>query len=240
MTVPGPGLAFIHGAGLGGWIWEDVAPLVARPCLPTDFPHRDGDPSTRKGLSLDDYAADVEAQIAAWEAEKVIIVAHSIGGVVGLKVAERLGERLAGFVAVSASIPRDGGSFVSSLPLPNRVLMTVVTRVVGTQPPEAALRKGLCNDLPEALADEVVERFTPESRSLYVDRADGGPPPVPRTYIRLTNDNEFDSRVQTAMARNLETDDIREVASGHLPMLGKPAQLAQVLNEFSAAVAGAQ
>ncbi len=227
-------MAFIHGAGLGGWIWEGMGQSLALPSLFTDLPSREGDATTRKDLTLDDYATQVIEQISNWSMGRVIIVAHSLGGVIGLKVAKQLGDRLTGFVAVSAAIPTRGRSFVATLPPAKRVLTRAAMRVAGTRPPEAAIRKGLCNDLTVAQADEVVRRFAPEAQSVYIEHTNAAPPRVPRMYVRLRNDNEFDLRLQTKMASNLDAADICDIASGHLVMIAEPLELAQVLNDFVA------
>ncbi|MQA63097.1 MAG: alpha/beta fold hydrolase [Actinophytocola sp.] len=201
MVTAGIGLVLIHGAGLGGWIWRDMTSSLTAPVLAAELPERDGEPDTRKNLSLDDYAEGVWQQLADLPAERVVVVAHSLGGVVGLKVADRLRQRLAGFVAVSAAIPAGGGSFVSSLPMPKRLIVGGLMRIFGTTPPTTAIRQGLCSDLTE----EVVRRFAPE--------------------------------FQLAMARNLGTEDVRQLAAGHLAMLSRPAELAGVFNDFASTLA---
>lgn len=225
------GFVFVHGAGLGGWIWEDVAGLLDHPHVFADLPARDGSP---KGLGLGDYTDAVLAQADELDAGRLVVVMHSLGGVVGLQVADRLAGRLAGIVAVSAAVPRDGGSFVSSLPAPKRWIVGALMRLFGTNAPESAIRKGLCNDLAKEQADEVVRRFVPESKAVYFERTEAQVPDVPRAYVHLTNDNEFDEQTQRAMARNLGAEDVPELATGHLPMLSKPKDLAALLNDFAA------
>src|SRR5690554_2613673 len=118
------GCVLIHGAGLGGWIWREVEPKLELPTLAVDFPGRDLAPKQRGALSLNDYVTALQAQIEAFECERVILVAHSIGGVLALPIAAALGDRVAGMVGVKAAIPAKGGSFLSCLPLPKRLLMT--------------------------------------------------------------------------------------------------------------------
>lgn len=231
------GLVFIHGAGLGDWIWEEMSGVLGSPHVFADFPARDRGDQGRQALRLDDYADHVVEQVAGLPVERLVVVAHSLGGVVGLKVADQLGDRLAGFVGVGAAIPTDGGSFVSSLPAPKRWIVGTLMRVFGTKPPESAIRQGMCNDLSDEQTDLVVRRFVPESRAVYFGRTDVPLPSVPRSYVRLTEDHEFDQATQRAMAANLGTEDVREVSSGHLPMLSNPKELAELLNKIVAELA---
>jgi pimeloyl-ACP methyl ester carboxylesterase len=228
------GLVFVHGAGLGGWIWQGIAPQLDFPCLFTDFPGRKGTQNVIEGLRLGEYVGHLRAQVDEFQSDRLAIVAHSLGGVVALKLAEGLSARLAGFIGISAAIPTGGGSFVSSLPLAKRALTTVLMRVAGTKPPESAIRNGLCSDLSEREADEVVRRFVPESRAVYFERTGASVPDVPRMYVVLTEDREFGVPLQRAMAGNLGSGDVVELASGHLPMLSKPDELARVVSQFGA------
>ena len=229
------GLVFVHGAGLGGWIWEGMAPELEFPYLFADFPERHGAVDARTRLSLDDYVRHVREQVDAFPADRLALVAHSLGGIIALRLAAGLGGRVAGFAGVGAAIPPDGGSFLTSLPLPKRAFLSIAMRVAGTKPPASALRSGQCNDLDEQTTDEVVRRFQPESRAVYFERVDAAVPEVPRIYVHLTEDKEFGSALQRRMARNLGAGQVPEIATGHLPMLSKPNELAGILNEFARA-----
>lgn len=228
------GLVFIHGAGLGGWIWERLGASLNHPHVFADFPLRDAPVAARRPLTLADYAAHVAAQAGTLRTDRAVIVAHSLGGTVGLQVASLLGDRLAGFVGVSAAIPREGGSFLSALPLPQRWIVAGLMRVAGTRPPESAIRRGLCSGLDAATANRVVEGFIPETRRVYRGRTDVPVPDVPRGYVVLTEDQELPVSLQRRMAQNLGATDTPELPAGHLAMLSHPAALAGLLNDFTA------
>jgi len=226
------GFVFVNGAGLNGRIWERVAKDLDYPCLFAEFPGRDGEDEQRLQLTLQQYADTVQRQVKEWGVKQIILVAHSLGGQVALQAAEALKDRLAGFVAVGAAIPKPGGSFLSSLPWPKRTILSLLMKKMGTKPPESAIRAGLCNDLASEDADSIVKGFVPESYRVYADRLDGSLPDVPRLYIRLEKDKEFSSSLQARMIRNLAPQQVRTLETGHLPMLGDPAGLRKLLLEF--------
>ncbi len=226
------GIVFIHGAGLEGRVWNQVAKGLDNPCLQAEFPMRQESVKSRRGLTLDDYVANVQSQIEKWGAERFVIVAHSLGGVVGLQVANRMSEKLAGFAAVGAAIPNKFGSFLSTLPLPKRLLMSLVLRTVGTKPPGSAIRAGLCGDLTKEQADDVVNGFIPESYKVYTDPVVASLPPVPKLYVKLNRDQEFGQALQEKMIRNLSPDRIVQMDAGHLPMLSDPDGLRAILRDF--------
>ena len=109
----------VHGAWHGGWCWRRVAPLLAaaghRVLVPTltGLGERAHLLTPETGLST--FARDVMAVIEAEEAEDVVLVGHSFGGVVVSMVADRMAERIARLVYLDATVLRSGESPFSVL-----------------------------------------------------------------------------------------------------------------------------
>jgi pimeloyl-ACP methyl ester carboxylesterase len=80
-------------------------------------------------LTLEGYMAYIKQQIEGWEVDKFVIVAHSIGGLLGLKLADLFHDRLVGFVAVGAAIPKNEGSFYPFFHLQNVYSWYKTTRI---------------------------------------------------------------------------------------------------------------
>ncbi|MEF3303286.1 alpha/beta fold hydrolase [Paenibacillus sp. GYB003] len=231
------GFVFIHGAGLNGEVWARVAEGLDSPYLLVDYPgggnSGSGDPrSARRHLALQDYIAHMNGQIAAWDVRKFVIVAHSLGGALALRVAAAWPDRLVGFAAIGAVIPRRGGSFLSTMPFPKRVLLGAALRLAGTKPPEAAIRQGLCNDLSPEQAAAVVSGFVPESVAVYTEPVGALAPDVPKLYVKLEQDRELPLSEQERMASNLDAHYTERLDAGHLPMLSRPGELRLVLDAF--------
>lgn len=227
------GIIFIHGAGLGSYIWHDLARLIKLPSLAVDLPNRLGDKSLNSKLELTDYLNSIKGAVDVWGVEKLFIVAHSIGGILGLRLADSLGERVVGFAAISAAIPPNGKSFLSCLPFPKNLLTKMIIRVAGTMPPKSAIVQGLCNDLNKEQTDLVIKNFTAEGKSLYLDECQAAIPSVPKLFIKLTNDKEFPPTMQDEMAKNMQANSVATIHAGHLPMLSATEQLAEILNNFT-------
>jgi Predicted hydrolases or acyltransferases (alpha/beta hydrolase superfamily) len=231
------GFVFMNGAGLEGRIWRKVTEGMEHPCLPLEYPLRKEAFASRSRLSLEDYAAHLKKQIDAWEIPNIILVAHSLGGVLAQRLASELSDRLTGIVAVGAVIPTNGGSFVSALPLPQRLLMPVILRTMGTKPPESAIRSGLCSDLSPEQAADIVNGFIPEAVRVYSDRIRAAVPDVPKLYVKLTNDKELSPSLQDKMIANFAPQSVRRLESGHLPMISNPAGLRSILESFLSEIA---
>lgn len=231
------GVIFIHGAGLGSWIWQDVAKQLKNvQSLAVDFPKR-GEPSeTRKDMPMEEYIEAVMSQVETLQADKYIVVGHSLGGVIALEVASRLGEQVVGFVGIAASIPKPGKSFLATLPFPNKYIMSLILRLAGTKPPESAIRQSLCSGLDEKQTDKIVKTFAPESLSIYTSPVEYQLSNIPTLYIRTTADKEFTEAMQTTMAQNLPKVKITSIASGHMPMLSHAKEIASLLNAYQDAI----
>ncbi len=227
------GFVFIHGAGLNRSVWADLIKEIKNPSLVIEFPNRKTDGVLNKTLSFDDYVDTAISQIENWNHDQFIIVAHSIGACVGLKVAENFKSELMGFVAVASVIPISGNSFACSLPLPQKLIMHIILKIFGTKPPQKSIETELCNDLTAEQTAKIVEEFTPESRSLYTTKIKYDLPDINRLYIKLNNDKSMPPSFQDQMAKNLNAERIIAIDSGHLPMIGQAKHFAEVLVTFS-------
>lgn len=216
-------ILFLSGAGLPAWIWDDVRHELSD--------HRTTvAPRPENAAGLQDYAA---AALASVDTERFSIVAHSAGGVVASEICRLAPERVEGLLAISAIIPRPGGSFLSAMPAPNRWILGLVLRFAGTRPPEAAIRQSLAHGLAEPIVDRVVADFTPEPLSFYRDRT--GTPTLPdrREYLTTSHDRELPLKLQERFAAHLGASDLDQLPTGHLPMLEDPAAVARAVGQFS-------
>jgi pimeloyl-ACP methyl ester carboxylesterase len=227
------GIVFIHGAGLNGSIWDDLIKEINIPSLVIDFPNKNIAGKPIDILTFDDYVSATANQIKNWNTEHFIIVAHSIGACVGLKVANHFKNELKGFVAVGSVIPKTRNSFVSSLPFPQKLIMPIILSLFGTKPPQKSIESELCNGLTVEQTLKIVNEFTPESKALYLTKINFNLPDTNRLYIKLKNDKTMPGTLQDKMAKNLNANKIITIDSGHLPMMSKAKQLAGILSDFA-------
>lgn len=226
------GIVFIHGAGLSGSIWDAVIKEIHVPSLAIDFPGVKRNGKAIDIVTFDDYIDAAANQIKNWKKDRFIIVAHSIGACVGLKVANHFRNELQGFVAVGSVIPKNGNSFVTSLPFPQKLIMPVILSLFGTKPPRKSIESQLCNDLTTEQTLKIVNGFIPEAKALYTTRIYFNLPEIPRHYIKLTNDRSMPETLQDRMAKNLSATKVITLESGHLPMISKTKQVAALLIDF--------
>lgn len=227
MNVSNPSLLFLSGAGLPGWIWDDVRGQLGESYATQVAPR----PISRTA-GIRDYA---QAAIDSVPTERFVIVAHSAGGVIGQEVARLVPERVAGFLGVSAIVPQPGGSFLTALPIPKRWLISIVMRLAGTRPPESAIRKTFAHGLSEEVTSRLIADFIPEPQSYYRELIGTNAFEGPCGYITTTNDREIPVALQQRFVGNLGATWQYELPTGHLPMLEDPDVLAEAIRRFLSA-----
>jgi pimeloyl-ACP methyl ester carboxylesterase len=225
-------LLLLHGAGLGGWIWERVLPSLRAPAAALDLPGRDGRRNPGE-VTLEECVAFVAGEIE--RAGRAIVVGHSIGASVAMAAAARRPEQVAAIVLVGGMVPESGKPFLSLLPPPGRLILRLMLRRAknGIALPVSLVRKEYCHDLDEATTELVMRKLTPEVPRLYLDPVEWSslPDRVPRTYVKLLGDRSVKPAKQDAIAARTSAR-VVTIDSGHLPMLARPAELAAVLNEL--------
>jgi pimeloyl-ACP methyl ester carboxylesterase len=227
------GFVLLHGAMLGRWLWERVVPDLAGPALAIDFPGRGAHPADVIALSLGDVIDSVAADVDSWPTDRVVLVAHSLSGIVVPALISRLAGRVAHVVFVSAAVPRPGVSYLDALPFLQRMPLrfVVATQRRGVLSPAWATRRALCNDLDEQATSLVLDNVTREVPRMYTDPVPGEvPAAMPTVYVKLTSDRAFSPAMQDRMIARLHEPRIEEVDAGHLPMLGHPDRLTAICN----------
>ncbi len=213
-------MVLLSGAGLPSWIWDDVRARLDAPSSVAAY---------AKGRAT--LREVVEGVVAQLPAEPCRLVAHSIGGTVAAGVVALAPDRVAALTALCAIVPEPGRSFASSLPAPQRYVMSAMVRLLGTRPPASVLRAQLAGGLPDDVVDRVVTGFEPESRRLYLDRLPAQPRahwPADAVYLVTTEDHEFPVALQERYAAVLAAS-TATVPAGHLPMLSHPDAVAEAV-----------
>lgn len=219
-------LIFFSGAGLPTWVWDDLRAELADPG--TVAPR----PST--GSTVTDYA-----QTALDDAPSgpLTLIAHSSGGLVANELAAMAPHRVVAVLAIAAVIPLPNRSFTASLPFPQRLVLPVLLRLMGTRPPEAAIRSSLGAGVSESVVDRLVQDFTPEPRQYFTTPSRGGIAPV-RGYLTTTADTELSPTLQSRYSARFNPTARYTLATGHHPMLTEPRAVAEAVSAFHDLVDG--
>ncbi|MDP8970108.1 MAG: alpha/beta hydrolase [Actinomycetota bacterium] len=231
------GFVLIHGSELGAWVWDRLIPLLQRPTVAVDLPGRGSRPVAARSVSLEDAVQAVLDDAESCDADRVVVVAHSFSGVLVPPVVDRLGDRAAAVVLVGATVPEEGKSWADLLPAPQRHLLRLMYRVRpnGMLSPAGQNRKALCNDLDADTTAAFLERRVPEAPRFLLDKVSPAllPTGIPCHYLRLTDDRSITDTAREKMISRLRSVQTHDLASGHLPMLSRPEELAAVLEDIA-------
>lgn len=237
----------VPGAWLGGWCWRRVTPVlraagheVYTPTL-TGLGERAhlGSPET----DLDTHILDVVNLLEWEELRGVVLVGHSYAGLVIGGAADRVPERLAHLVFLAANLPRDGHALFDEWSPAGRTLVEEEARVGGD-----GWRWPFPDDLGGggaglAAADERWLRAKAVGHPLRtfaqpLRYANPSTAALPRTYIRCAADG---SPLPDEVKRDGSGDGwrLRQLPTGHYPMISRPRELAEQLLEVAAPSASA-
>lgn len=238
MSETGSSWLLLHGAGLGGWIWDRAIPEINAPAEAIDLPGRGngGDPGAVTLAQCIEYVAGKARDLAT----RPVLVGHSFSAEVALGVAAAHPQTVAAVVLVGGVVPESGKSFMSILPLPQRLFLGVLLRWArgGITLPASLVRNEYCNDLDEETTNLVLSRLVPEVPRLYLDDVDWSalPESMPRFYVKLLNDRSLNPKKQDRMIERIQASGVESLRSGHLPMLAQPREMAATLNRIAAAL----
>ena len=231
-AAPNVRFLLMHGAGLGSWIWDRVIPELSVPADAVDLPGR-GDGSNPSEVSLT-QCIDFVARKAS---PRSILVGHSFSAEVALGVAAAHPRAVAAVVLVGGVVPESGKSFMSLLPLPQRLFLYVLLKLSrnGIKLPASLIKSEYCNDLDEDMTGLVLAKKVPEVPHLYLDKIDWAalPDDMPRFYVKLLNDKSVDPQQQDEIISRIRATDVESLRTGHLPMLARPREMAAILNRVA-------
>jgi pimeloyl-ACP methyl ester carboxylesterase len=95
-------IILVPGLGGGAWVWQDTARALqdGHKVYVVTLPGFDGTPPPAGGNAMDQAEAALIALMRAWHLDKPVLVGHSLGGTLALKIASEHPQLLGGVVAV--------------------------------------------------------------------------------------------------------------------------------------------
>jgi pimeloyl-ACP methyl ester carboxylesterase len=218
-------VVFLHGAGTGAWVWERVMNELPAPAIALDVPGRSA------GATPESCVDALAAELDQRGIDSVILVLHSLAGVLAPGFAACLGGRVKRCIFVAAVIPPSGGSFVDARGFVNRLILRILFKLnpKGLTPSPAMIRAELCNDLSPQDSEQLISRFTPEMPGLYLTPVIKFSPLPNATYIKLLKDQSVPPAQQETMLARLAQPVVRELETGHMAMLAAPKALADLI-----------
>jgi pimeloyl-ACP methyl ester carboxylesterase len=239
-----PPLVLVHGAWGGAWIWRRVlAPLrAAGHEVHAVTLTGDGERAHLRhpGITLQTHIDDVLGLIDAEELSDIVLVGHSYGGMVITGVADALLARgtdlLRHLVYVDAMVPVPGEGWGDGHPPEIVQARLAAARAYGNAlPPPDPEGFGLAGeDRAWLLRRQVPHPFGMYRVPLPFDGERWSR--VPRTFVDCTAPAYPTIEAMRRRVRQQPGWHVREMATGHCPMVSQPQQLVRLLLEAAAQV----
>lgn len=220
----------LHGAYLGGWVYNRVTPHLRAAGHTVFTPTLDGcaerHHALRPGIDTESQAAEVAEMLFFEDLQDVVLFGTSTGGMVACRVAEIARERIGRIVLADALLLFDGECVSDQFKPPANI----------------ATDLGVCPS-PEDAANRMFASLSGETKKWALARY--RPHPIAAMQARVKLDNFWQQRWNASViwckqSANPPVSHLRRAAdtlkaswheldTGHYPMLTEPEKLAQLM-----------
>lgn len=231
----------IHGAWHGGWCWRKVVPLLeskAHRVIAPDLPGHGNDKTPTATVTLKSYA-DRICEVAGEQAEPVILVGHSMGGIAITQAAENCPKQIRALLYLCAFLPRNGDSlstWASQDPATMVNPSTLDVRPDGSTVFKPERVRGAfymqCSDEDVAFAQSRLVAQSPAPTATQVATTPERWGSIPRYYIECARDRALTMKVQRAMQEVSPCRQTFSIDTDHSPFFSAPEQLADILDRI--------
>ncbi len=228
----------VHGAWHGGWCWDKVVPFLesaGHKVSALDLPSHGQDKTPPGEVTLQSYT-DKVCQVIDEQAEPVILVGHSMGGLVLSQSGEQRPDKIKTLVYLTAFMINNGESL---LEWASRDTLSKVPPNMTPNETEGVLVFNLdkvkeafyadCSDEDIAWAKTLLvnQPIAPFVTPIAISEENFGR--VPRVYIECTQDQAIPLYMQQAFINNKPCQKVFTMEASHSPFFSAPEELANHL-----------
>jgi pimeloyl-ACP methyl ester carboxylesterase len=232
----------IHGAWHGGWCWKKIVPLLEKEghkVIAPDLPGHGQYKTPIAEITLKAYT-DRVCQLLDESAEPVILVGHSMGGVVITQTAEYRPEKIEKLVYLTGFLLQDG-EFLLQLAQTDTEALVLPNLVMAEDQSHATVRQEALKEIFYAdCADEDVEfaksKLVPQAAAPFatpVNTSEENFGRIQRVYISCARDKAISPALQEKMYTALPCERVVSLNTSHSPFLSAPEELAGHLLSLS-------
>lgn len=230
----------VHGAWMGAWSWERITPpleAAGHEVRVVELPAHGDDPTDPATATLDGYRDAVLAAMAD-AGEPVVLVAHSMGGMVISAAGQAEPDAVEALVYVAGYLPQDGQSLLDLAYMdPGSILGEhLVDHGDGTASIETeAIGEVFCADCSEADVTLLQVNHRPEAfapLATPITLTDDAFGTLPRFYVHTAQDVAVSPVLQDQMVAASPVDAAATLDTAHSPMLSAPEALADAILEL--------
>ena len=228
----------VHGAWQAPYVWNTVTAELEKAgqkVVVVELPAHGDDFTSPATVSIDVYRDKVISAIVDTK-EKVILVGHSLGGVVVSAVAEEIPGKIKKLVYLAGFLPANGQSL---LDLANEDAQSLLgpalipsSDQLTLDVKQDAITSIFCQDGGDAVKKLVLDNFRPEPAIPFTNKVtltDTNFGRVDKYYIHTLQDHAIGIDLQNRMADAAHITQTFSVNTGHSPFLTQPDQVTEIL-----------
>ena len=240
--APAHTYVLVHGAWQAPYVWDDVRAQLTNSgnkVIVVELPGHGSDQTAPHLLSLDVYRDKVIQAINS-ASGKVILVGHSMGGMVVTHVAEQVPSQIEKLVYIGAFLPANGQSLLELANTdpdsrlgpalsqsPDKLLLNVN---------QAELTNLFIPDGTQAAKDKVVANYRAEPAIPFTNTValtSAGFGSVEKVYIKTLQDIVISPGLQDRMITAAGIKTVYEVNTSHSPFLSQPKSVGDLLEKVA-------
>jgi putative intracellular protease/amidase len=236
-----PTYVLVHGAWADESAWGFVRGQLAQKAnvIVVNLKGHGIDLAAPGSVTLTDYVSQV-TDVINRQTGKVVLVGHSMAGIIISAVAEKVPSRIEKLVYVSAYLPSNGEDLLT-LSAADKQSLVGSAMVFNEEKSAATIRKdvivpAVCEDCPDFMKEALVKYHKPEptaplGEKVTLTKNKFGS--VPKYYISTRNDRAVGFDLQQAMIRkNGSVKKVVELQTSHLPFVVQPGEFVKTLLEL--------
>lgn len=229
----------VHGAWHGAWCWANLVKKLeayGHKVLTPSLPGHDSNILNMQGINLKSYV-DYLGGVVQVQEQKVILVGHSMAGVVISQLAEKMPERIKKLVYVAAFLPENGHSLMNEAKQATEPGVSKITKIDD-------INNLIILEKPEYVNDIFFNRCEIKDAEYAVSKLQANEPfqpfidpigisserfgSVEKLYIECSDDHAVSLEDQRRMHRKVQIDKIC-LDADHSPFISKVDDLTGAL-----------
>ncbi len=231
----------VHGAWVGGWSWEKVVPLLEQKgheVKAPDLPGHGMEKTSLSSINLQAYT-DKICQVLDDFDDQVILVGHSMGGIVISQAAEERPQKIKKLVYLAGYLLQNGetlmqvfGNDKGSLLGANLIMADDQSYVTLK---EEGIKDVIYTDASNEDIERIKERVAPQATMPFatpINLTEESYGSIPRIYIECANDLAITPAAQKEMYTKMPCEKVLTLNTSHAPNYGAPEKLVEHLITF--------
>ena len=231
-------IVLVHGAWSDATAWQAVIPALkaqGHEVIAVNLPGHGSDATSFANIGLQSYVDAVKNAIG--DRKNVILVGHSMAGLVISEVAEEIPGQIKALVYLAAYLPQNGESLLSLAKQDADSHVSKYLQIDQATGSANVAKDGVIDvfaaDAPAQVGDYLANNIKPEPLAPLatpVTLTDGKFGSVQKVYIHTTDDHAVSLTLQqTLMKNNGHISKEYSLPSSHTPFIAMPDKLATIL-----------